>query len=98
MISTRCRSPTESCQISALGSTRRPYLSDSSVIRRVTASRSVSGPRPDRVPSATFSATVSVFTSMKCWWIIPIPRAIAAAGEVIATDSPRRRISPSSGL
>ena len=98
MISTRCRSPTESCQMYAGGSTRSPYVADSSSIRPDTGSRSVSGRRDDFMPSATFSATVSVDTSMKCWWIMPIPCRIAAAGDVIATGSPCSRISPSSGL
>ena len=64
----------------------------------MTAPRSVSGPRDERSPSATFSATVSVFTSMKCWWIIPIPCAIASAGEAMLTGSPFSLISPSSAL
>ena len=55
----------------------------------------MSGPRDERRPSATFSATVSVFTSMKCWWIIPIPCAIASAGEVIVTG---RAVQPDLAL
>ena len=66
-------------------------------MRAETASRPVRGPRVDRVPSATFSATVSVSTSMKCWWIIPIPWWIALEGELIETRWPLIRISPSSG-
>src|SRR6201996_7153173 len=45
-----------------------------------------------------FSATVITRTSMKCWWTMPIPRAIAADGEPISTGWPSTRISPSSGL
>ena len=37
-------------------------------------------PRPEGRPIATFSATVRVSTSMKCWWIIPMPRAMASVG------------------
>ena len=45
-------------------------------------------------PSATFSATVSVGTSMKCWWIMPIPARIASAGEWKTCGLPSIRISP----
>ena len=58
---------------------RRPC--DSSRSRAETSSRSSRGSRDDFRPSATFSATVSVGTSMKCWWIMPMPARIASAGE-----------------
>ena len=45
-------------------------------------------PRLDGRPSATFSATVSVSTSMKCWWIIPMLCSIATVGV-----GDRRRLS-----
>src|ERR1700733_11588320 len=48
-------------------------------------------------PSMTFSTTVMASTSMKCWWIIPTPRAIASAGLCLASGSPRRTIEPASG-
>src|SRR2546427_8908303 len=35
---------------------------------------------------------------MKCWWTMPMPRAIASAGPCIATGVPSIRISPSSGV
>ena len=44
-----------------------------------------------------FSATVITLTSMKCWWTMPIPSSIAAAGEPMSTGRPSTRISPSSG-
>src|SRR5437879_2403832 len=49
-------------------------------------------------PSTTFSATLRTGTSMKCWWTMPMPRAIASAGPWIATGVPSIRISPSSGV
>ena len=52
---------------------------------------------PAAQPSATFSATVSVGTSMKCWWIMPMPWRIASVGDVIVTSWPLRKMVPSSG-
>jgi hypothetical protein len=49
-------------------------------------------------PSRMFSATVRTGTSMKCWWTMLIPRAIASDGPLIVTGLPSSRISPSSGL
>ena len=48
-------------------------------------------------PKATFSATVKVSTSMKCWWIMPMPVWIATAGESMFTGEPSKVIDPSSG-
>ena len=48
-------------------------------------------------PRRMFSATVRTGTSMKCWWTMLMPRAIASDGPVIWTGSPSSRISPSSG-
>src|SRR5262249_17342341 len=57
--------------------------------------------RPTRsacsMPSVTFSATVKVGTSMKCWCTMPMPAAIASDGEPSRAGSPSMRISPSSG-
>src|SRR5438093_7323626 len=56
--------------------------------------------RPNRLvvsmPSITFSVTVNTGTSMKCWWTIPRPAAIASPGDPNRTGSPSIRISPSS--
>ncbi len=54
-------------------------------------------PRVDSTPSMTFSVTVKTGTSMKCWWTIPIPAAIASPGSLKTTGFPSMRISPSSG-
>ena len=45
---------------------------------------------PPSAPSMTFSSTVNGSTSMKCWWTMPMPAAIAscAAGDA---DRPGRR-------
>ena len=48
-------------------------------------------------PRRMFSATVRTGTSMKCWWTMLIPRAIASDGPLIVTADPSSRISPSSG-
>src|SRR5919199_1438275 len=57
----------------------------------------MAGPTVDSAPSMTFSATVSGATSMKCWWTMPMPRAIALRGESKCTTWPSSRIWPSSG-
>ena len=44
-----------------------------------------------------FSATVSTGTSMKCWWTMLMPRAIASDGPVRLTSVPSSRIWPASG-
>ena len=49
-------------------------------------------------PSATFSATLSVGTSMKCWWIMASPTRIASLGRVMFAGSPARSTCPSSWL
>ena len=90
-ISTRWRSPTESACTGASGSSGRPKRSPASRIRRASASR---GPG---TASATFSATVSVSNSEKCWYTVPMPSARASAGLATRTGSPRQRIAPASG-
>ena len=57
---------------------------------------------PDRArvgstPSMTFSATVNTGTSMKCWWTMPMPAAMASPGRWNGRAAPSMRISPSSG-
>src|SRR3954447_15906001 len=44
-----------------------------------------------------FSRTVKLSASMKCWWTMPIPAAIASDGLRKCTSRPSRRICPSSG-
>ena len=53
-------------------------------------SRARRPPRWGSWPSTMFSATVITGTSMKCWWTIPMPSLIAAAGE-LDLDRPCRR-------
>ena len=49
-------------------------------------------------PSVTFSATVSVSTSMKCWCTMPSPRAHRVrAGCAKRTARPSTSIAPASG-
>ncbi len=50
------------------------------------------------LPSTTFSRTVRLSASMKCWWTMPMPRAMASAGEEKATRSPSIAMVPSSGF
>ncbi len=47
-------------------------------------------------PSITFSATVKTGTSLKCWWTIPMPAAMASLGPLNCTGSPSSSTSPSS--
>ena len=48
-------------------------------------------------PSTMFSRTVSWSASMKCWWTMPMPAAMASFGERNATGSPLTDMVPSSG-
>ena len=47
-------------------------------------------------PRITFSRTVKLSTSMKCWCTIPMPAAIAAWLSLMLTGLPSTRISPAS--
>ena len=55
-------------------------------------------PMPPSRPRTRFSATVKTSTSMKCWWTMPIPSAMASFGLRITTGEPSTKIWPSSGL
>ena len=66
-------------------------------MRALTLARSGRPLRWDFKPRATFSVTVRVGTSMKCWWIMPMPAAMAVAGECTLESSPSRKTSPLSG-
>src|SRR4051794_13685149 len=97
-ISTRCCTPTGRSPTSASGGTCRPYSREIST-SRARARRRSRKPRP-RIcsrPSITFSATVNAGISMKCWWTMPMPAAMASSGPENRTGSPSTRISPSSG-
>ena len=59
--------------------------------------RSKRSPRRGSRPSTTFSATVSVGTSMKCWCTMPTPAAIACAVLQPVTSRPFTRTVPPSG-
>jgi len=48
-------------------------------------------------PITMFSATVRLSASMKCWCTMPIPAAIASAGEASTVSVPFNRMLPSSG-
>ncbi len=76
------------------GSARRPTTWASSAIR---ARARAPMPCDASAPSSTFSATVKLSASMKCWCTMPIPARIASAGERNATSAPSTRITPSSG-
>src|SRR6266851_8163193 len=47
-------------------------------------------------PSITFSVTVMAGTSMKCWWIMPIPAAMASRGAWWASGRPSNVMLPAS--
>ena len=85
--------------MTASGSRSRLYLSEiSRTILRASSILSFPSAPVGSTPNTTFSATVNTGTSMKCWWTMPIPAAIASAGEVNTCDLPSMRMSPSSGL
>src|SRR3954468_22847993 len=54
-------------------------------------------PRSGSLPRMMFSRTVKLSASMKCWWTMPMPAAIAAVGVLNTTGRPSSRIVPSSG-
>ena len=83
----------------ASGSTGRPALSLSARTSAAAFLRSSRpNPRVDSVPSMTFSATVKTGTSMKCWWTIPMPAAMASPGpssvERVAVDEDLALVGP----
>ena len=49
-------------------------------------------------PRTTFSRTVRLSASMKCWNTMPTPALIASFGDENETSSPLMRIVPSSGF
>ena len=94
----RCWMPTDRSPTSTSGSISNPSWRARSRIRpsaflvsRKTGFAMVSLPR------TMFSATEKTGTSMKCWWTIPMPRAIASDGPAMAVGTPSSRISPESG-
>ncbi len=50
------------------------------------------------LPRTTFSRTVRLSASMKCWWTMPMPAAMASAGLWNETSWPSTTIVPSSGF
>ena len=97
-ISTRWASPTFSSLTLRVGSTRRPVRSESSRTARSAAAMSSVSPFTSSWPSTRFSATVSVGTSMKCWWTMPTPAAIALAVSQPVTSFPSTSTVPASGV
>ncbi len=49
-------------------------------------------------PSTTFSSTVRLSASMKCWNTIPMPCLMASVGDPNWTSSPATTSVPSSGF
>src|SRR6266545_1129478 len=97
MISTRCWTPTGRSSTIASGSTTRPKRCESSRTSRLAVARSsIPARRIGSIPRTAFSATVNTGTSMKCWWTMPMPAAIASAGLFKRTGWSSMRISPSS--
>jgi hypothetical protein len=90
------RSPTPSSLDEASGST--------SGRRRRRARGCARGPRSRcraacsaRLPRTTFSSTVRLSASMKCWCTMPMPAAMASSGVAARPRSPSTVIVPSSG-
>ena len=97
MISTRCWTPTGRSSTIESGLTWKPKRLEISCTRSRAASRSREPAKPvASLPSMTFSATVKTGTSMKCWWTMPMPAAIASPGPAKCWTSSSSRISPSS--
>ena len=44
-----------------------------------------------------FSAAVNTLTSLKCWWIMPMPWSNATLGELMTTGLPSISMLPLSG-
>ena len=95
-ISVRCCMPTVMSSISASGSTFRPYFS----LRASTRSRaSFFWRKPCFVgstPMMMLSSTEKHSTSLKCWWTMPMPSALASLGSLMLTSTPSFLMVPSS--
>ncbi len=92
-ISSRCCAPTGRASTGASGSIVSPVVLASACTRL----RAPAGWKRPRPPSATFSATVIRGMVVKCWCTMPIPRAIAWAGERGQPSCPCVDICPASG-
>ena len=94
MISTRCRSPTESVCTGRSGSSREAVLGG---LGADAGGDLGERRRARRARASTFSATVSVSKSEKCWNTIAMPSARAACGlrdldrAALPADLARRR-------
>ena len=95
-ISTRCCRPTGRSPARASGGTSRAYSRASRASSRPARSVPEASSAPPSTPRITFSATVNVSTSMKCWWTMPMPAAMASWLPPMATGRPATRISPRS--
>jgi len=95
-ISTRWRRPSGSEATGASGSRSRPKRRLASAIRAAIAVRRRTRPASGQ-PSMTFSTTLIASTSMKCWWIMAMPAAIASRGRWPASGRPRKTMLPASG-
>ena len=87
-MSTRWRSPSDSCQILARGSTAIWYRAAISSISASTVRAENPMPPWRDQPSTTFSATVRLSTRLRCWWTMKIPAACASWGECSRTGLP----------
>ena len=89
--------PTVMSSISASGSTFRPYFS----LRARTRWRaSFFWRKPCFVgstPRMMLSSTEKHSTSLKCWWTMPMPSALASLGSLMDTSTPSFLMMPSSG-
>ena len=75
----------------------RRRITEISLIRRLAAAKSMRPARLGSLPSTTFSSTVRLSASMKCWWTMPTPASMASLGEWKLTSRPSTAIVPSSG-
>ena len=89
-ISQRCCAPTGKSCTQAVGSRTSPARAATSRTRSAVCC----GSNPPCPPSAMFSATVILGTSVKCWCTMPMPCANASDGDRIVIGAPRQCISP----
>ena len=93
-ISTRWRSPTGRSPTGVSSATCRPVACIRSCRRWRAAGAALCNQADDSAPSITLSSAVMVSTSMKCWWTMPSPRAMASCALRMRTGWPSMRSVP----
>ena len=97
-ISSRCWSPTGRSPTRASRFTFSPVLCISVRSRSRTWPSALCSSACGSAPSITLSSALSVSTSMKCWWTMPMPRAMASWALRIVAGWPKTSIAPASAV